>query len=260
MKKFLFAIGLLTLCYVKPALATFGHEESHGQEKVCFCHNINHNPHTICTAKPALIHAHMRHVDGEVPGVQDSLGVCPNGPDVEEDSSDEEGEGDSEEGEIEMDDEPCEDEEGEDETPEEEPGDEQEEPADDGELPADDEVEVEEDSDEGEEDGEEETEEPADEEEEEETPQVEDGEVEDSPAEEETGKDSLEAAEDLELVDQFEFDGQVGAVGPNGVPLFFEGSGCSLAGASAGSAESFAWMLAMALPALASRRARNRRK
>lgn len=52
-----------------------------GQEKVCFCHNITHNPHTICTANPALIQAHMDHVNGEVPGVEDSLGACESEPD-----------------------------------------------------------------------------------------------------------------------------------------------------------------------------------
>ena len=51
-------------------------EEAPGPEKVCFCHNVNHNPHTICTSNEALIHAHMDHVNGETPGVQDALGEC----------------------------------------------------------------------------------------------------------------------------------------------------------------------------------------
>ena len=52
-------------------------EVSENAEKVCFCHNVNHEPHTICTADEALIQAHMDHVNGEVPGVEDELGECP---------------------------------------------------------------------------------------------------------------------------------------------------------------------------------------
>jgi len=51
-------------------------EQPSEQEKVCFCHNLTHNPHTICTANEALINAHMDHVNGEVPGVEDALGEC----------------------------------------------------------------------------------------------------------------------------------------------------------------------------------------
>lgn len=51
-------------------------EDSPDPEKVCFCHNVNHNPHTICTADEALVNAHMAHVNGETPGVQDALGEC----------------------------------------------------------------------------------------------------------------------------------------------------------------------------------------
>lgn len=42
-------------------------------KKVCFCHNVNHNPHTICTADIAKIKGHTFHVrNGE-----DSFGICP---------------------------------------------------------------------------------------------------------------------------------------------------------------------------------------
>jgi len=44
--------------------------------KVCFCHNITHHPQTICTSDEGLINGHMKHVNGEVPGVQDTLGKC----------------------------------------------------------------------------------------------------------------------------------------------------------------------------------------
>lgn len=52
--------------------------ETPGDEdgKVCFCHNVTHHPHTICTSDEGLINGHMKHVNGEVPGVVDTLGPC----------------------------------------------------------------------------------------------------------------------------------------------------------------------------------------
>jgi len=47
-------------------------------DKVCFCHNITHNPVTLCTSQQGLINGHMKHVNGEVPDVEDSLGECPD--------------------------------------------------------------------------------------------------------------------------------------------------------------------------------------
>ncbi|MDL1870811.1 hypothetical protein FBR05_01240 [Deltaproteobacteria bacterium PRO3] len=89
---------LLALSFLFPLSLQAKTDEARGQEKVCFCHNVNHNPHTICTANPALIQAHMDHVNGEVPGVMDSLGECESEPDpsdVPDDGDDgEEGEGD----------------------------------------------------------------------------------------------------------------------------------------------------------------------
>ena len=32
------------------------------QEKVCFCHNVNRNPHTICTSNKGKIKGHTKHV------------------------------------------------------------------------------------------------------------------------------------------------------------------------------------------------------
>lgn len=40
--------------------------------QICFCHNVNHNPHTICTSNQAVINGHTSHVrNGE-----DTLGIC----------------------------------------------------------------------------------------------------------------------------------------------------------------------------------------
>lgn len=85
---------LLALSFLFPLSLQAKTDEARGQEKVCFCHNVNHNPHTICTANPALIQAHMDHVNGEVPGVMDSLGECEGEPDPSDTPNDgEEGEG-----------------------------------------------------------------------------------------------------------------------------------------------------------------------
>jgi hypothetical protein len=43
-------------------------------DKVCFCHNIPHHPHTICTADQALINGHDNHLDG----TDDTEGECSN--------------------------------------------------------------------------------------------------------------------------------------------------------------------------------------
>ena len=40
--------------------------------EVCFCHNLEHNPITICTDNEGLINGHMGHVEEE----KDSLGQC----------------------------------------------------------------------------------------------------------------------------------------------------------------------------------------
>ncbi len=201
-------------------------------DKVCFCHNINHNPHTICTANQALIHAHMAHVDGEVPGVEDALGVCPG----DEVPGDEEEPGEETE-------EPCD--EGEHEEPGdegEEPADETEEPGDEGEGPTD---EGEQPSDDAEEPGDEE--EPPSDETEEPTE-----EVEETPAAEEEipSEDELNGIPEATKVDGFEADGEI-AVDEAGSPFdypawYFEGSGnmgCSLGGAGSGTTDLAPWAL-----------------
>lgn len=93
---------LLALSLLFPLSLQAETDEERGQGKICFCHNLNHNPHTICTANPALIQAHMDHVNGEVPGVMDSLGECEAEPDPSDKPDDgeggEEGERDSGDG------------------------------------------------------------------------------------------------------------------------------------------------------------------
>ena len=44
--------------------------------EVCFCHNLNNNPITICTDNEGLISGHMGHVEGQ----SDSLGACTGTP------------------------------------------------------------------------------------------------------------------------------------------------------------------------------------
>lgn len=33
-----------------------------GNNQVCFCHNVNNNPHTICTSNQGQINGHLKHV------------------------------------------------------------------------------------------------------------------------------------------------------------------------------------------------------
>src|SRR5215831_7048334 len=75
MKKrlYLFLAALAMGLVFQTSQANAHPEDSDGGEKVCFCHNIGHHPHTVCTSNQALINAHMAHVNGEVPGVQDAL-------------------------------------------------------------------------------------------------------------------------------------------------------------------------------------------
>lgn len=41
-------------------------------EQVCFCHNVNHNPHTICTSNQGQINGHTTHVNNGT----DTFGAC----------------------------------------------------------------------------------------------------------------------------------------------------------------------------------------
>src|SRR5262245_19112543 len=51
-----------------------GHEGGAGHETVCFCHNVNHDPHTICTNDQGHIKGHTKHVNNG----EDTLGECQN--------------------------------------------------------------------------------------------------------------------------------------------------------------------------------------
>lgn len=44
--------------------------------EVCFCHNVNHNPHTICTDDDGKINGHNNHVNNG----EDYLGECEEEP------------------------------------------------------------------------------------------------------------------------------------------------------------------------------------
>lgn len=50
------------------------------KQTVCFCHNINNNPTTICTDNQGLINGHQGHVDAG----NDTLGACPEVPAIPE--------------------------------------------------------------------------------------------------------------------------------------------------------------------------------
>lgn len=43
------------------------------QQEVCFCHNVLHNPHTICTSNQGRINGHLGHVNNGT----DTAGECP---------------------------------------------------------------------------------------------------------------------------------------------------------------------------------------
>ncbi len=233
MKKSLYLLVLFT-CFAfanPPAHATGG------QEKVCFCHNINHNPVTICTAKPALIQAHLDHVNGEVPGVLDSLEECEEeAPIIDCDETPEtETQDNGEEGcdAVETED-PCDDDLDQPDPDTEEPDNGEEEPTDEGDEPAN---EGEEPTDEGEQDDE---------------------------ADEPATPDADQPEEVLNEDDHFEFADQVannpGPVALPGGPLLIEGTGCAAQlNPSAAPSSAGIWLLLGILPALNLARARKRR-
>ena len=72
LKLFIFIVGviiaLLILRLFTP-VKVGAHTEN---QTVCFCHNLAHNPHTICTNNEGLINGHMAHVESGF----DSLGEC----------------------------------------------------------------------------------------------------------------------------------------------------------------------------------------
>ena len=68
MKKLLIGSLLsLALLLVTSVYATQG-----GHQEVCFCHNLDNNPHTICTDNQGQINGHQAHIAQG----KDSLGAC----------------------------------------------------------------------------------------------------------------------------------------------------------------------------------------
>jgi hypothetical protein len=78
-KKTIYLIPLLFVFFtlIQPVQAQGRPED---KETVCFCHNINNNPVTICTDNEGLINGHMGHVENG----DDTLGICSNAPSVPE--------------------------------------------------------------------------------------------------------------------------------------------------------------------------------
>ena len=71
MKKLIFGLILLTALFFKPQNRAFA------ADTVCFCHNVTHNPVTICTDNQGEINGHSNHPD-------DTLGACAVPPTVPE--------------------------------------------------------------------------------------------------------------------------------------------------------------------------------
>lgn len=69
MKKLLFLVLIAAALIFVGYFAVMG---ASGKEQVCFCHNVNHNPHTICTDNQGQINGHMGHVNNG----EDTLGSC----------------------------------------------------------------------------------------------------------------------------------------------------------------------------------------
>lgn len=61
----LFIFGLFSLFLLRNSFVE-------GADNVCFCHNIDNNPETICTDNQGLINGHMGHVDDG----KDTIGAC----------------------------------------------------------------------------------------------------------------------------------------------------------------------------------------
>jgi len=68
-----FGLPILVLFLVLAGLFVVKTGSSEARTEVCFCHNVNHNPQTICTSNSGWIEGHMRHVNNG----EDTLGSCP---------------------------------------------------------------------------------------------------------------------------------------------------------------------------------------
>lgn len=62
-KTYLLIIALFAILVVRTAFAT---------NETCFCHNVNNNPHTICTSNQGQINGHTGHVNNGT----DTFGAC----------------------------------------------------------------------------------------------------------------------------------------------------------------------------------------
>lgn len=66
----LFSVTLLIALFSIVTLPVYA--QAPDNEEVCFCHNINNNPITVCTSTEGLINGHMGHVENG----SDTLGIC----------------------------------------------------------------------------------------------------------------------------------------------------------------------------------------
>lgn len=74
MKKFsaYLILGGIGLFFLMLLSAPVWGTSNSGNTRVCFCHNVNNNPHTICTSNVGQIQGHMRHVNNG----EDYQGEC----------------------------------------------------------------------------------------------------------------------------------------------------------------------------------------
>lgn len=60
------------LIFILGLLIFWAAASANAVQQVCFCHNVNHNPHTICTSNQGQINGHLSHVNNG----EDNLGPC----------------------------------------------------------------------------------------------------------------------------------------------------------------------------------------
>lgn len=65
-------LGTILVLWKPSVTPVDAHQGPYPHETVCFCHNVEHNPHTICTNVQGLINGHMAHVQTGF----DTLGQC----------------------------------------------------------------------------------------------------------------------------------------------------------------------------------------
>lgn len=72
MKKILISLAIAIAFLAGNSVQTY----VQAADNVCFCHNVNNNPHTICTDDAGLINGHTDHVNNGT----DTMGECPAEP------------------------------------------------------------------------------------------------------------------------------------------------------------------------------------